>query len=58
MPTALVFHDAVSRARSSRCETPRGGTLFLDEIGDLPLALRVELLRVFQEGDSEFFRVR
>ena len=35
--------------RKGRIESANGGVLFLDEIGELPLALQVKLLHVFQE---------
>src|ERR1700730_7948362 len=60
LESELFGHDrgayAGATARSSsigRFERAHRGTLFLDEIGDLPLELRLKLLRVIQDRQFE-----
>ncbi len=47
-----AFTGAIT-SRAGRFELANGGTLFLDEIGDMPLPMKVKLLRVLQERTFE-----
>jgi formate hydrogenlyase transcriptional activator len=47
-----AFTGAHAR-QMGRFELANGGTIFLDEIGEMPLELKVKLLRVLQDGEFE-----